>query len=108
MSDNMRRRILNNVISIIFLFGFLNSQVIIFVHTHSFPLVTKHQSKETKQSYLTEKCSICDLQSQNNLLFHTSDIQSFTITISTPHYFYIQTYSGIKLIKSSSRSPPLV
>lgn len=101
----MKRRSIKGIIAIIFLLGFLGSQTVVFYHSH-YSVVTHHQNKEAKSSNIIEKCSICAMQSQNSLLFHAPDVFSFIVEASHADCFFMQDYSGVKLIKSSSRSPP--
>jgi hypothetical protein len=104
----MKRRILNTLIAIVLLLGFLISQTIISGHGY-YTSSSTHAEKHTKSSSaLTEKCRICDMQIHNNLLIQTPDAVSFALTETQTICFYKQSYSGIKLVKSSSRSPPVV
>jgi hypothetical protein len=103
----MKRRIHNNITAIIFLTGFLISQTVIFGHTYyGSPL--KHSQKHTKSSSITEKCRVCELQTHHNLLFEGHNVLNFTLVASDTPCAYMQSYSGIKLIISSSRAPPVV
>jgi hypothetical protein len=106
ISTEMRRRFLITIFSLVFLFGFLTSQVIVFGINHHIS-VSNHKH-EGKSSCIAEKCRICDIQSHNNIILHYPEEQSFTSEISDEAFVFEQSYRGIKLIKSSSRSPPAV
>ncbi len=103
----MKRRIFNSVIAIVFLSGFLISQSIIFGHNY-YGSSQKYSQKHTKSSSITEKCRVCELQMHNNLLFESHDVLNpIFVAFDTP-CTYMQSYSGVKLVISSSRAPPVV
>lgn len=103
----IKRRIFNSVIAILFLSGFLISQSIIVGHNYYVSSLNLAQ-KYTKSSSITEKCRVCELQAHNNLLFDSPDVLNSTFVASDTPCTYMQSYSGVKLIISSSRAPPVV
>jgi hypothetical protein len=102
-----KSRMLKNITAIIFLTGFLISQTVVFSHNY-YSSFQNHSSKHGNSASITEKCQICELQSHNNLLFESQDLPVFTSVVFDTPCVYTQSYSGIKLIISSSRAPPVV
>src|SRR5689334_9409218 len=101
----MKQRLLHKIISVLFLSAFVFSQALLFSHNHSSSF--NHESSKAKTSIFAEKCKICDIQNHSHLVFESPDSPSFSLSVEKQVTLYLECYSEIKLIKSSSRSPPL-
>lgn len=96
-----RKYIFKKIVSLLFLLALLGSEVIIYAHK-SYTISAKGD-----KTSISAKCSICDMQYHNHLLFQKADPPDIVQSFSEQICIYRHVYAGVKLTRSRSRAPPL-